>query len=75
MNVTLSQPDISNLWSPGAAKVDILVTMPIAGNEVGFFIAHKLNATFVLWLLTIFQLTYSNTFSKYTETIMAYFSL
>jgi hypothetical protein len=49
VNVTMSQPEIKELWAPGSAKVNLLVTMPLGGNEIGFFVAHKLNATFVLW--------------------------
>jgi hypothetical protein len=49
VNVTMSHPEIKELWAPRSPKVDLLVTMPIAGNEIGFFVAHKLNATFVLW--------------------------
>jgi hypothetical protein len=27
----------------------MIVTMPMTGNEVSYFLAHKLNATMVIW--------------------------
>jgi hypothetical protein len=29
-------------------KVDIVVSMPM-GNEIAYFVAHKLNATMIIW--------------------------
>ena len=49
INNTLANPDINQLWAPGAAKVDMIITMPLTGNEVTFFLAYKLNATMVIW--------------------------
>ena len=49
INRTLAEPSINQLWAPGAAKVDIIITMPLTGNEISFFLAHKLNATMTIW--------------------------
>ena len=49
INETLANPDINWLWAPGAGKVDVIITMPLTGNEVTFLLAHKLNATMVIW--------------------------
>ena len=49
INETLANPDINWLWAPGAGKVDVIITMPLTGNEVTFFLAHILNATMVIW--------------------------
>jgi hypothetical protein len=49
INDSLSYPDIKAIWAPGADKVDVLLTMPLAGNEIGYYVAYKLNATMVIW--------------------------
>jgi hypothetical protein len=41
----LSLPEVRKILSE---KVDVVVTMPI-GNEIAYFLAHKLNATMIIW--------------------------
>jgi len=41
--------EIRDIFEGKTSKIDVVVTMPIIGNEIGFYLGHKFNATVVIW--------------------------
>ena len=44
----LLTPAVQDLLKTKREKIDVLIVMPSFGNEAGYYVAHKLNASLVL---------------------------
>ena len=42
----LTNPEVRKILSE---KIDVMISMPVTGNEIAYFLAYKQNASMVLW--------------------------
>jgi hypothetical protein len=48
-NETLYNSEIKAIWNGIPEPVDTVITAPMTGNEISYYLAHKHNASTIIW--------------------------